>query len=78
MALGVAGLGVVVHLFVGWLDEGKVVLSPGGHLSLFVFYTWLLAVMLSIRPLVSSRGHAKLAWLSLGTSLLGLALLVTY
>ena len=78
IALGVAGLGVIMHLFAGWLDDGKIVLSPGGHLSLFVLYTWLLTVMLSIRPLVTSHGHATRAWLSLGISMLGLALLFTY
>jgi len=57
MALAIIAAGV--HLWVGWEDEGRLVLRPVGHLTIVAAAAWLLTlVVASLVATFDRRGRA--------------------
>jgi hypothetical protein len=47
---------VVIHLLAGIIDERKVVLRPVGHLTLFLVFSWPIALMAAAVAVLARRG----------------------
>jgi hypothetical protein len=52
---------VAAHVWAGVWDEGHPVWHPGGHITIFVGYTWVLAAVLAVITLAERRGRSRLA-----------------
>ena len=77
LVLITAAIVVIAHMFAGILDEGRPVLHPVGHGTVLVMYTWILAVCCSLIVLAARRGRSWPAVLTLGVTLIDVALLLT-
>ncbi|MBX3735652.1 MAG: hypothetical protein KF715_03095 [Candidatus Didemnitutus sp.] len=69
-------LGVVAHCYVGWADQGKPVIHPVGHLTVFAALIWLVAIALSLTTTLAASGYR---WWGIGclvAACAGLALLI--
>ena len=75
LASSLAAFGV--HVWVGWMDERRIVLHPVGHGVLLALLAWGLAITIGLVALIVTRRRPWLAVLSLGISIGGLTLLFT-
>ena len=66
--------GIAVHLWAGWSDEGRIRFIPAGHAFVLAMFSWLLVALVSGIVLLVTRGRARIAWISLVLSFIGLAL----
>ena len=66
---------VFLHAFAGWYDEGKVVLRPVGHLTVFVAFAWLSSFVLALVAIVHTRARSIAPWCALVFASLGLLFL---
>lgn len=67
---------VAAHLYVGWLDERRLVLRIGGHLSLYVLAVWAAVLCAACAGLVAKKGRSLFM---IGTAILsGVVLAVVW
>ena len=67
---------VVVHLVVGWLDEGRITPFASGHgIVILPVFLWLVLLVWAIAEIWVSRVRSGILFAVLVVSLLGLALI---
>jgi hypothetical protein len=72
-----AGLALVGHVLVGWLDEGRLTLRPVGPLTVWVAVVWASAVLASLASLRLAPGPYGTRMFVIGLAVVALiALLV--
>ena len=75
LVLITAAMVVIAHMFAGIMDEGHPVLHPGGHGTVLVMYTWVLATGLAAVVLAVRRGRSWPAVITLGVTVFDVVLL---
>ena len=73
LILAIAATGV--HLWAGWDDEHRIVLQPGGHMTVFAAMAWLGTLLFAAPVVMFSRLGRGLGCFAFGLSILGLLLL---
>jgi hypothetical protein len=74
--VAMCSLGAFLHAYAGLSDEGRIVLRPVGHLTIFAAAVWLFTIVLSAVVVAATRARAVLSWCSLIIATAGLLLLV--
>jgi hypothetical protein len=68
---------LAAQLLVGWVEEGRFTLHPGGHLSVVLFEFWIVTIVIILIALLYDREHLRWALLSFAVAIICLAILVS-
>ena len=72
IALTASGVALLLHASVGLLDEGRVVLTPVGHLAPFLLVSWSASGCVALASVALTRGRSRVAIGSIVLAALGL------
>ncbi len=77
LSVALAIIAATIHLWAGWVDEGRLVLHPVGHMTIMAAMSWLIAMTVAALVATFDRRGRALALSAAALCIVGVLLLAS-